>query len=260
MMVKYPLPRLSEARPRCVAIQRRPPCRSRHCLSRCRPSPCGRLSRPRSTTAAPPRPDAISGRCACPPTDWLSVGEGDAGSLPAFTDVRCDGVGDQLSPRRHRSDRTSQSWPEPPAAHGIGKTREEELSDMARSSATARPIHQVLQTVDDSRGFNRCSVSLHLSVFVGGHGPSGSADPPLRCQGRSRPRPQPGVRPALNFDRPLRRPAAGLSTRTEHQRLAAHNRARQSRARWDRCRCAACRGRFPPGARTGGSGPCRRRR
>ena len=98
---------------------------------------------------------------------------------------------------------------------------------MAPSSATARPIHQVLQTVDDSRGFNRCSVSLHLSVFVGGHGPSGSADPPLRCQGRSRPRPQPGVRPALNFDRSLRRPAAGLSTRTEHQRLAAHSRARR---------------------------------
>src|SRR5256714_13218692 len=169
-MVKYPLPRLSEARPRCVAIQRRPPCRSRPCLSRCRPSPCGRLSRPRSTTAAPPRPDAISGRCTCPPTDRLPVGEGDVESLPAFTDVRCDGVGGQLSPRRHRSDRTSQSWPEPPAAHGIGKTREEELSDMAPSSATARPIHQVLQTVDDSRGFNRCSVSLHLPSSLAGTG------------------------------------------------------------------------------------------
>ena len=52
--------------------------------------------------------------------------------------------------------------------------------------------------------------------------PSGSADPPLRCQGCSQPRPQPGVRPALTFDRPLRRPAAGLSIRTDHQRLAAH--------------------------------------
>jgi hypothetical protein len=183
-------------------------------------------------------PTPSAGRCACPPTDWLSVGEGDAGSLPAFTDVRCDGVGDQLSPRRHRSDRTSQSWPEPPAAHGIGTTEEEGPSDIAPPSTAARSIHQVLQTVDDSRGFKRCSVSLHLSVFVGGHGPSGSADPPLRCQGCSRPRPQPGVRPALNFDRSLRRPAAGLSTRTEHQRLAAHSRARRPgpgrRAGWSR--------------------------
>ena len=248
-MVKYPFAGLNEIRPRCVAIQRRPPCQQRCCLSRCRPSPCGRLSRPRSTTAAPPRPDAISGRCACPPTDWLPVGEGDVESLPAFTDVRCDGVGDQLSPRRHRSNRTSQSWPEPPAAHRLGTTREEGLSDMAPSSTAARPIHQVLQAVDDSRGFKRCSVSLHLSVFVSGHGPSGSADPPLRCQGCSRPRPQPGVRPALNFDRSLRRPAAGLSTRTEHQRLAAHSRAHPGRGA--RCRrsgelCARADGRHAP--------------
>src|SRR5439155_9246820 len=38
------------------------------------------------------------------------------------------------------------------------------------SSATARPIHQVLQTVDDSRGFNRCSVSLHLPSSLAGTG------------------------------------------------------------------------------------------
>jgi hypothetical protein len=225
LVVKYPFPRLCEARPRRVAIQRRPPCRPRRCLSRCRPSPCGRLSRPRSTTAAPPRPDAISGRCACPPTGWLPAGEGDVEPLPTFTDFRCDGVGVQLSPRRHRSDRTSQSWPEPPGAHGKGTPEEEEPSVTTPSSTAARPIHQVRQAVDDSRGFNRCSVSLHLSVFVSGHGPSGGTNPPLRCQGCSRPRPQPGVRPALNFDRPLRWPAAGLSSRTEHRRLVAHSRA-----------------------------------
>jgi hypothetical protein len=30
------------------------------------PSPCGRLSRPRTTTGPPPRPGGNSGRCACP--------------------------------------------------------------------------------------------------------------------------------------------------------------------------------------------------
>ncbi|MCW2859793.1 MAG: hypothetical protein JWP48_1501 [Actinoallomurus sp.] len=43
----------------------------RHCSirlshSRCRPWPCDRLSRPRTTTAAPPRPRPIGGRCAQP--------------------------------------------------------------------------------------------------------------------------------------------------------------------------------------------------
>jgi hypothetical protein len=32
----------------------------------CRPSPCGRLSRPRTTTAAPPRPDPIGRRWTQP--------------------------------------------------------------------------------------------------------------------------------------------------------------------------------------------------
>src|SRR3954468_3230510 len=35
--------------------------------ARCRPLPCGRLSRPRTTTTAPPRPVAISGHCALAP-------------------------------------------------------------------------------------------------------------------------------------------------------------------------------------------------
>jgi hypothetical protein len=48
---------------RCSAARRHPPrCPSRYC-----PSPSGRLSRPRSTTAAPLRPDAHSGRRTCPP-------------------------------------------------------------------------------------------------------------------------------------------------------------------------------------------------
>jgi hypothetical protein len=53
---QYPRFRLNEARPRCADVHRRPPALSARSLpDRCRPSPCDRLSRSRSTTAAPPR-------------------------------------------------------------------------------------------------------------------------------------------------------------------------------------------------------------
>ena len=50
--VEYPLPCLLETRPRLVAIQRHllPPSLT---AARCLPSPCGRLSRPRTTTETP---------------------------------------------------------------------------------------------------------------------------------------------------------------------------------------------------------------
>lgn len=60
----------------------------RHCSirlsrSRCRPWPCGRLSRPRTTTAAPSRPGPIGGRCAQPTHPrWPRVGRQDPRRFP----------------------------------------------------------------------------------------------------------------------------------------------------------------------------------
>jgi hypothetical protein len=51
-----------------------------------------RLSRPRSTTTAPPRPDVISGHRACLPLGQAGRG-GRRRSLPTFTANRYDGVG-----------------------------------------------------------------------------------------------------------------------------------------------------------------------
>ena len=62
--------------------------------ARCRPSPCDRLSRPRTTTTAPPHPIAISGRCALPTT----------GDRRNGSHVRCrsvGGIGARLSPCGH---------------------------------------------------------------------------------------------------------------------------------------------------------------
>jgi hypothetical protein len=48
----------------------------------CRPWPCGRLSRPWTTTAAPSHPKAISRRRTCPPPARPAGGEGTPGRFP----------------------------------------------------------------------------------------------------------------------------------------------------------------------------------
>jgi hypothetical protein len=181
-------------------------------VSRCRPSPCDRLSRPPSTATAPPRPGAKSGRRACPSTDWLSAEEGDAGSLPTFTGVHCDGVGAQLHPdgiarTAHRS-LGSGLLPH------IGWMRQEREGD--RLALLPAPQHDPSIRVCGSLTTHGASITgsvpLHLSVFACGHRPSDGADPSLRCQGCSWPCPRPGVQPALSFCRPLRRSVADLSS------------------------------------------------
>ena len=72
---QYPRPRLIEARPRRAGIHRRPPgMPARPLLTCCRPWPCARLSRARTTTAAPPRSRAIGRRRARPPPTWPAGG------------------------------------------------------------------------------------------------------------------------------------------------------------------------------------------
>ncbi len=157
LMVEYPSFGRHAARPICrwrVVIQQRSSPTAAMLLSRCRPSPCDRLSRPPSTTATPPRSGVISGHCACPPSGRLPDEKGDARSLPTFTEDLCAGFGAQLYPGSIATDRTSQSWSGPPETHGIKAAGEERPSDRALSSTAKRPIHQVRQAADDSRDVN----------------------------------------------------------------------------------------------------------
>ncbi len=63
--LQYPNPVID--RTRRVGIHRRPPDLPAPALrTRRRPWPCGRSSRPRTTTAAPPHQQGLGGRCACP--------------------------------------------------------------------------------------------------------------------------------------------------------------------------------------------------
>jgi len=93
----------------------------RHCShfpsrNRCRPSPCDRLSRPRSTTAAPPRPGPIGRRWA-PPTLTLGARhEGRTGTVPVFTaDRSTEEEPSSIPAASPRLPRSTSPWP--PDAH-----------------------------------------------------------------------------------------------------------------------------------------------
>src|SRR4051812_10121552 len=62
------------------------------------PSPCDRLSRPRTTTDPPPRSGALNRQRACPPPPWRDGGEGDPRMVPTFTITPVGGIGAQLCP------------------------------------------------------------------------------------------------------------------------------------------------------------------
>jgi hypothetical protein len=96
---QYPRLRLLRRRPRRVGIHQRPPGLPVLALrARCRPWPCGRLSRPRTTTAAPPHPGANSRQRTCPPPAWPAGGEGSTWAVPTFVLRSVDGGGGQLCP------------------------------------------------------------------------------------------------------------------------------------------------------------------
>src|SRR5215204_94269 len=117
--LQYPDPVLD--RTRCVGVHWRPPDLPAPVLrTRCRPWPCGRLSRPRTTTAAPPRQRSLGGRCACPRPVWLT-GIADASlTVPTFTTHRLTGWTPSSSPAvSPRLPRSTSSWPPARPTHDL---------------------------------------------------------------------------------------------------------------------------------------------
>jgi hypothetical protein len=98
--------------------------------------------------------------------------------------------------------------------------------DRARQ-ALPRPRSARFGAVDESRGFDHWFSFLAPSRLACGPGPSGSADPSLRCQDCSRLPPHLRGSAALSFIRPLRRPVVGLAPHPVTRRLVAHSRARR---------------------------------
>src|SRR5215207_1585054 len=80
----YPPLGLDQAGPQRAGVHQRPPQAAVMLRTRWAPWPCGRLSRPRTTTSPPPHPSGIGRRRAFPPTSWRLAGEGTAGVVPTF--------------------------------------------------------------------------------------------------------------------------------------------------------------------------------
>jgi hypothetical protein len=127
-------------RPWRTGVHRRPPGMPARLLrARCPPSPCGRLSRPPTTTGTPPHLRAISRRRACPPPAWLAGGRGGFGMVPMFTTDRSAGEAPSFSPAASpRVRRSSSSWP--PVRPGLPSRESSRPRDVR--CAPAR-IHQV---------------------------------------------------------------------------------------------------------------------
>src|SRR5215212_9638635 len=85
---------------------------------RCRPSPCGRLSRSRTTTAAPPRPDSIGRRWTQPDRPrWRLTVRARVETVPVFTAIRWTKEEPDFVPvASPRLPRSTSPWPpaEPP--------------------------------------------------------------------------------------------------------------------------------------------------
>ena len=94
---QYPLLGLVD-RERRERIHARPPEQLLMLRSCCPPSPCGRLSRPRTTTRTPPRPASIGRHRALPGRHQQP---GARGALPTFTMIRLTGLAAGCTPTAH---------------------------------------------------------------------------------------------------------------------------------------------------------------
>ena len=148
--------------------------------SRWGPSPCGRLSRPRTTTTPPPHPDGIGWRRAFPPAGWLLAGKGTDGMVPTFTLDQSTGEVSSYAPATSpRLRRSPSPWPPQPTT----------LFDrrVPRPPGGCAP----LPSPDPSgsswwsllRGVQSLVPRVHLPVLLAGPGPSDGAGPSRRCRG-----------------------------------------------------------------------------
>jgi hypothetical protein len=205
----YPRLRLLGGRPRRAGVHRRPSGMPAPPLrTRCPPSPCGRLSRPPTTTGTPSPPSVISRRRACPPPAWLASGEGNPGRVPTFTIDRSTRAVPSSSPAASPQVRRRLSlWP---PRRRVLRRRGVDHPAQGRSRAAARPTSTRLEPVSPAYGVPPLvHCSLHLLVSLAGPGPSGGADPSRRCQGCSHPSPRLRGQAALSFSGLLRQTAGG---------------------------------------------------
>ena len=173
--------------------------------TRCRPSPCARLSPARSTTTAPPHPRLrpASGLSPTHPPGEEADG-GTARMVPTFTAVRSTGEAPGSTPAASPWLRRRPS-PWPPGPREQTRTGSSPPADAAAGThREPAHIHRVRAGVA-SRGVTTPVPRVYLPVSLTGPGPSGSPGPTRLCRGCSHPpRRSPG-QAASSFTPPLRR-------------------------------------------------------
>jgi hypothetical protein len=173
--------------PRRAGIHRRPPGLPAPLLrTRCRPWPCGRLSRPRTTTAAPSRPRTNNRRRVCPPPAWTAAGEGGPRTVPTFTINRSTGSVPSCAPAA--SPRSAAALPRGLLAGNLNRRPSRPPLLGVRCALLPGPDPPDFEPVSLLGGFHHWFLHyVHLPVSLAGPGPSGSADPSRRCRGCSHP-------------------------------------------------------------------------
>src|SRR5215217_3399795 len=151
----YPRLRLldGERRPRRAGIHRRPPSLPATSLRTCcRPSPCTRLSRARTITAAPSPPKAPSRRRTCPPPARLAGGKGSLGRVPTFPTHRLTGTVPSFSPAASpHLPRRPSAWP---PRRPNSPASESRCAALTHACTASRPISTRLEPVLALRGFD----------------------------------------------------------------------------------------------------------
>jgi hypothetical protein len=185
-------------------------CQSWNCAPCWVPSPCGRLSRLRTTTDPPPPPTALRRRWTLPAAGpgWASP-QGDPGTVPTFTSNSVGRIGARLCPCSLAAS-TPQASSRPP--HRLRFPASESPPHPGGTMCTAaRPRSGRFEPVPELEGFPPPVHSRYtLSASLAGPGPSGSAGPSRRCQGCFPPARRTSTGPAaLNFTGLLRQPGGG---------------------------------------------------
>ena len=196
---EYPRLGLIEVGPRRAGVHQRPPRSALMLRTRWTPSPCDRLSRPRTTTGPPPHPDGISRRRAFPPTSRPpAVGDRRDGSHVHSRTVRR--VRRPAMPLQHRH------------GYAAGLHRGLPAGDINRPRSSPPPCGgcALLPSPDPPgsswwfllRGVQPLVPHVHLPVLLAGPGPSGGAGPSRRCQGCFHPHPRLPDQAAPSFTEP----------------------------------------------------------
>ena len=220
---QYPGFCLLRRRPRSVCIHKRPPgIQTPPLRTCCLPSPCGRLSRPRTSTEAPPRLRVFSRRRTCPlagrdgrpggrpetvPTFTHAAGR--RGRRPAVPRQPCHGYAAGL----HHGLRTGDLRPVSGVAHHDMLGGRTLLTDPSARFGVGTPL----------TGLCHWFLALHLLVSIAGPATAGSTNLSRRCRGCSRPSLRLQGQAAPIFTSLLRQAHGGvLSPPHGRRRLVAH--------------------------------------